>query len=326
MCLGVYFDLSVTNTTTLLLALHNTAAQSKSGKLSAETQTSALRSLPTPGHYSFRPITANEKPAPPISLLARVDREDYIILQNASSLVSVCSNDLSREEEHQIRIAAPMTDDNGRGTLELEGLWLSKGGQLLRVQGSLLAEEYQDEDALSAENDRIGEKHRSGLKDILKGIKPAQRKEITVKEDLPVMLRDRKKILEVITDVPGSFRAQHTGGRSGGADNVLAGVMGWEYLLGEMFGADHVGIGMDGMCLTQDCIGGVGFPAGLGDVFFRRSVLSQISVTLLIQPVVHIPRHISTILGCLTPMSLMLWSVTNYSLPFAIYSPSLIRS
>ena len=186
MCLGVYFDLSVTNTTTLLLALHNTAAQSKSGKLSAETQTSALRSLPTPGHYSFRPITANEKPAPPISLLARVDREDYIILQNASSLVSVCSNDLSREEEHQIRIAAPMTDDNGRGTLELEGLWLSKGGQLLRVQGSLLAEEYQDEDALSAENDRIGEKHRSGLKDILKGIKPAQRRRSQSRRTCPL--------------------------------------------------------------------------------------------------------------------------------------------
>ena len=281
MCLGVYFDLSVINTTTLLLALHNTAAHSQTGKHSAETQISALIPLPTPGHYSFRPITATEKPAPPISLLARVDGEDYIILQNASSLVSVCSNDLSREEEHRIRVAAPMTDDNGRGILELEGLWLSKGGQLLRVQGSLLAEEYQDEDALSAENDQIGEKHRSGLIDILKGIKPDQ-KETIVKEDLPTMLRDRKKILEVITDVPGSFRAQHTGGRSGGADNVLAGVMGWEYLLGEMFGADHVGIGMDGMCLTQDCIGGVGFPAGLGDVFFRRSVVSVISFPLLI--------------------------------------------
>ena len=95
---------------------------------------------------------------------------------------------------------------------------------------------------------------------------------IPEKEDLPTMLRDRKKILEVITDVPGSFRAQHTSGRSGGADNLLAGVMGWEYLLGEMFGADHVGIGMDGMCLTQDCVGGVGFPASLGDVFFRRFV------------------------------------------------------
>lgn len=53
---------------------------------------------------------------------------------------------------------------------------------------------------------------------------------------------------------------------------MLAGVMGWEYLLGEMFGADHVGIGVDGMCLTPDCIGGTGQPAGLGDVFFRRSV------------------------------------------------------
>ena len=171
MCSGVYFDVTVTNTTTLLLALHNTAIHQKIGKHGAETETSALIPLPTPGHYSFRPVAANEKPAPPISLLARVDGEDYIILQNASALVSVCSNDLGREAEHQIRIAAPMTDDNGRGILELEGLWLSKGGQLLRVQGSLLADEYEDEDALSAENDQIGQKHRSGLKEILKGNK-----------------------------------------------------------------------------------------------------------------------------------------------------------
>lgn len=218
-------------------------------------------------------MTSNEKPAPPISLLARVDSEEYIILQNSSSLVSVCSNDLSREDEHQIRIAAPMTDDNGRGILELDGLWLSKGGQLLRVQGSLLAEEYEDEDDLSAENDQIGRKHENGLKNILKGnAGEMKQQELSDKEDLPTLLRDRKKVLEVITDVPGSFRAQRASGRSGGADGLLAGVMGWEYLLGEMFGADHVGIGMDGMCLTQDCIGGVGFPAGLGDVFFRRSV------------------------------------------------------
>lgn len=270
---GVYFDVTVTNTTTLLLALHNVAIHPKAGKHGAITQTSALVPLPTPGHYSFRPITSNERPAPPISLLARVDGEEYIILPNCSSLVSVCSNDLSREDEHQIRIAAPMTDDNGRGILELEGLWLSKGGQLLRVQGSLLAEEYEDEDDLSAENDQIGRKHENGLKNILKGnARETKQQELAEKEDVPTLLRDRKKVLEVITDVPGSFRAQHASGRSGGADGLLAGVMGWEYLLGEMFGADHVGIGMDGMCLTQDCIGGVGFPAGLGDVFFRRSV------------------------------------------------------
>ena len=166
-----------------------------------------------------------------------------------------------------------MTDDNGSGILELEGLWLSKGGQLLRVGGSLLAGDCEDEDELSAENDQIGRKHRNGLKEILKGSsREAKNEAITEEEDLPKLLRDRKKILEVITDVPGSFRAQHAHDRNVGADALLAGVMGWEYLLGEMFGADHVAIGMDGMCMTQGCIGGVGFPAGLGDVFFRRSV------------------------------------------------------
>lgn len=82
--------------------------------------------------------------------------------------------------------------------------------------------------------------------------------------------RERRKVLEVVTDSPGSFTRKQRSQRSGGADGLLAGVMGWEYLLGEMFGADHVGIGVDGMCLTQDCIGGTGSPAGMGDVFFRR--------------------------------------------------------
>jgi hypothetical protein len=54
------------------------------------------------------------------------------------------------------------------------------------------------------------------------------------------------------------------------ASGILGGVMGWEYLIGEMFGSDHISIGMDGMCLMQDCIGGRGSPAGLADVFFQR--------------------------------------------------------
>jgi len=49
--------------------------------------------------------------------------------------------------------------------------------------------------------------------------------------------------------------------------------MGWEYLLGDMFESDHVMIGMDGMCLIPDCIGGRGSPAGLADVFFQRFVI-----------------------------------------------------
>ena len=205
-----------------------------------------------------------------------------------------------------------MTDDNGSGILELEGLWLSKGGQLLRVQGSLLAEEYEDEDELSAENDEIGRKHRSGLKEILKGSsREANKQAIADEEDLPNLLRDRKKILEVITDAPGSFRPQHTPDRNVGADALLAGVVGWEYLLGEMFGADHVGIGMDGMCMTQDCIGGVGFPAGLGDVFFRRSVFLDYARGSVIDfTVAPVNQHISIIPGCLMFTSLMSWFVS----------------
>ena len=225
-----------------------------------------------PGHLSFLPISANDKPAPPVSLLARVDDNEYVLLPNSSLLVTVCSDNLDKGREHHIRIVAPMTDDRGRGVVELEGLWVSKGGKLQKVAGSLLSEEYADEDLLMAENEIVGERHRAGLNKVEKdGISYA--KDHSTIEDEEEMLQtthERKKILEVVTDSPGSFTGKQRGRRTGGADGLLSGVMGWEYLLGEMFGADHVGIGVDGMCLTQDCIGGTGEPAGLGDVFFRR--------------------------------------------------------
>lgn len=272
---GIYFDLAVKNTTTLLLSLRNAPASHKHSRYGHSSRTSGSIALPNPGHLSFRPISSDDTPALPISLLARVDSEEYVLLPNASTLVSVCTDDLSRYDEHHVRIAAPMTDNGAMGIIELEGLWLSKGGQLLRVKGSLLGDEYVDEDDLSAQNDLIGEKHRIGLNDILKGKGSGggdSTKAAVSEEDLPTMLQQRKKTLEVITDSPGSFRSKHNSARTGGADGLLAGVMGWEYLLGEMFDADHVGIGVDGMCMIQDCIAGVGSPAGMGDVFFRRLV------------------------------------------------------
>lgn len=226
------------------------------------------------GHLSFRPVSLRDKPAPPISLLARVDQEEYILLPNSTALVEIHSGDLNPDIEHHVRIIAPMTDDRGIGVVEFEGLWLSKGGKLLRVEGSRLAEEYEDEDALQAENENIGEKHRVGLSGIMSD--DGRRKSVEEiaddeEEDDIFAVGDRKKVLEVITDNPGSLGGKNRGRRTGGADGLLAGVMGWEYLLGEMFGVDHVGIGVDGMCLTQDCIGGTGEPYGIGDVFFRRS-------------------------------------------------------
>ncbi len=207
-----------------------------------------------------------------MSLLARVDDQEYVLLPNSSSLVAIRSNDLDPNIEHHIRIVAPMIEDHGTGVVELDGLWLSKGGALVKVAGSLLSEDYADEDMLTAENDQIGEKHRDGLIEIERetSSESSQHQISDEDDELLSINQDRKKILEVITDSPGSFTGKPRGKRSGGADGLMAGVMGWEYLLGEMFGADHVGIGVDGMCLTQDCIGGEGAPAGIGDVFFRR--------------------------------------------------------
>ena len=223
-------------------------------------------------HFHFHPIASNEKPAPPISLLAQVDDQEYILLPNSSSLVAVRSNDLDKNKEHRVRIIAPMIDDHGRGVIELEGLWLSKGGKLVKVARSILGEEFMDEDLLKAENDHVGAKHRAGLKELEDdgNGKSDREKLIDEEEQLLTAYQSRKKLLEVITDAPGSYSGKQRGRRAGGADGLLAGVMGWDYLLGEMFGVDHVSIGVDGMCLTQDCIGGTGQPAGIGDVFFRR--------------------------------------------------------
>ena len=271
----MYFDVTVTNTSSLLLALRNAPEPP------SETASTAARASPAAiggshqRHFHFHTISKNEKPAAPISLLARIDDQEHILLPNSSSLVSVLSDGLDPKKDHQVRVVAPMTDDAGCGVVELDGLWLSNGGMLLKVPGSSLSEDYVDEDLLQAEDDHIGAKHESGLNDIQHdGSTKSDWQKAPQKDDSPSSIEDRKKILEVVTDSPGSFSGKRRGTRSGGADGLLAGVMGWEYLLGEMFSADHVGIGVDGMCLTQNCIGGTGSPAGMGDVFFHRHVLS----------------------------------------------------
>lgn len=252
----------------MFLSLHNAA-----GISSVSSPTSSIVRTPNTIHVPFRPISTKEKPSPPVSLLAQVDQEEYILLPNASALVPICSSNLNQAEEHQIRIVAPMTDEHGQGVVEFEGLWISKGGKLLRVEGSLLGEEYESEDSFDAENEQVGEKHRIGLSELSKNTHHTEnRSEVEHKDAFGSanQPRRRKKVIEIVTDSPGSFGGKHKSARTGGADGLLAGVMGWEYLIGDMFGADHIGIGVEGMCLTQECIGGIGSPAGIGEVFFRR--------------------------------------------------------
>lgn len=269
---GVYFDIIVNDTSSLFIALHNAAQPATSSSAVSSPETSKASSPSHLGHLSFRPTAADGRPAPPVSLLAQVDDDEYVILPDSSSLVSVCSKNLDVNREHRIRIIAPMIKDHSQSVIELEGLWLSKGGKLVKVPGSLLSEEFADEDLLGAKSDLIGEKHRVGLNDLdQRGSGGAENPTVVEDdEDLLSANRERKKLVEIVTDSPGAYTGKRPGKRTGGADGLFKGVLGWEYLLGEMFEVDHVSIGVDGMCLSQDCIGGNGYPAGIGDVFFRR--------------------------------------------------------
>ncbi len=226
---GVYFDFAINGSAAVFLSLHNREQQSQ---VPVKQSTNPSPTLP------FLPL-ANTSNAAPISLLARVDDNEYIVLPNATATVMICGRNLNKFSRHDIRIIAPMVGDNSTETLQVEGLWIDEGSQLLPFEGS---PENEDRWSMASQV-----------------------------ESQPILSDPKQiKMLETITDFPGSMAGRDGRKNAGTARGILGGVMGWEYLLGEMFGADHVTIGMDGMCLIQDCIGGRGSPTGLADVFFQR--------------------------------------------------------
>lgn len=223
-----------------------------------------------PGHLSFRHSGIFDESAPPVSLLAQIDQDEYVALPNSSLLVSVRSNDLDPSVQHAIRVIVPLSGTGNNTAIQLEGIWLDHAGKLLQIKGLGLEEEFQDEDSFDAESTNIGLKHMFRLKAIMHS---GRRNEIDVREEsknMSLAITSRRKVLEIVTDSLGSADGTNYGRRPSGADELLAGVMEWEYLLGEMFGVDHVTTAIDGMCLTRECIGGAGAPSGIGDVFFRR--------------------------------------------------------
>ncbi|PMD65203.1 uncharacterized protein K444DRAFT_659492 [Hyaloscypha bicolor E] len=209
---GVYFDFAFKGSKTVLLSLHN---KDQLNQLPKE------KSIGFPQSLAFLPLT-NVSSAAPISLLARVDDEEYIVIPNATTTTSIRRGNLEPNSRHDIRIIAPMVGSDSLETLQVEGIWIDEGAQLLPCETST---------------------------DFGDNFPPAQ---------CPSPVQN--KMLEIITDMPGLKAGKDKNKKSGITHEILGGVMGWEYLLGEMFGSDHVTIGMDGMCLIQDCFGGRGSP------------------------------------------------------------------
>ena len=220
---GVYFDFAFNGSNTILVSLHNTDSSARSPV--SPSKTSQGLALMDTAHASH---------ADPISLLARVDDDEYSILPNASSIVLIRKGNLDPHRRHDVRIIAPMFGGEVVETLQVEGIWIDEAGQLLP---------FETESAT---------------------------KLLTMDGTELVHLGSHHKMLEIVTDHAGSMAGRGRKENTRSRGSVLGGVIGWEYLLGEMFGVDHVTIGMERMCLIQECIGGKGSPAGLADVFFQR--------------------------------------------------------
>ncbi|KAL5317291.1 hypothetical protein ACEPPN_014386 [Leptodophora sp. 'Broadleaf-Isolate-01'] len=194
----VYFDFALNGSSTVLISLRNSERQNQPSTKDSRTVSSTL---------PFLPLT-NTSSAAPISLLVRIDDEEYLVLPNATSVVSICRGNLSPNLRHEIRIIAPMVGSDSVETLQIEGIWIDDGGQLLPYQSS----------------PRTADPFSQQTKDT------AQR-----------------RMLEIVTDLSGSIAGKDRRKNTGTSRGILGGVMGWEYLLGEMFGSDHVTIGNDVM-------------------------------------------------------------------------------
>ncbi|RDW79949.1 hypothetical protein BP6252_04587 [Coleophoma cylindrospora] len=174
----VYFDFVVNGSKTILISLHNTKSQSSE----------FLAEKPLPEF--LRPSNTTSTSAP-VSILARVGDEDYLVFPEASSITDIRRN-LDVTSRQDIRIVAPM--NGGFETLELDGLWIDEKSQILP--------QSQTQTGNGGEHPR------------------------------------QRKILEIVTDLSGASTARQADTKKT-AQALLRGVRGWEYLLGEMFGADH---------------------------------------------------------------------------------------
>ncbi|CAD6445578.1 29b0c310-d0e2-4d74-ac42-5ea02d76bf40 [Sclerotinia trifoliorum] len=243
---GIYLDIAFNGSSTILISLHNSEQKAHDKRTSLQNKTAKSGLPPLLDHTS----------AEPISLLTQVDDEEYVILPNATSLVAIRTKDLDPHARHLIRIIAPMVGRDTVETFQFLGVWLDEDGQLIPVQDPMVPTTKAQLYTKDIANEEFGFPING----------------------LPRQNTPQRKMLEILTDLPGSMtgldRRKHRIA-SNLANGILGGVMGWEYLTGEMFGSDHVTIGMDGMCLVQDCIGGRGTPAGLADVFFQSGPLGS---------------------------------------------------
>jgi len=253
----------VRNCSSVYASLHNSDLSDTAQDLTLET-----RGFSGATHLDFHPVSRKTRAAAPVSLVSRVDHGEYRYFpQSGKGLVAIAAASLEPSQDHIIRIMAHGIDGEGHRGLEFEGLWLNNGGSLISSQRkketarpemvsvaiSMQPDKFAHEPHQSPKTEEVSKTESSGLSD--------NRSEY--------FLLFPRKTLEIVTDTPHTVRARPI-------HKSLAALERWSDLVGEMFGADHVSITVDGMCLTSPCLRGAAQSASVKDIFFRRYCLESL--------------------------------------------------
>jgi hypothetical protein len=173
------------------------------------------------------------------TLMVQIDNE-YMIFNNVSLRVEIIRDAVARQTPHTVRVIVPLINNLNDQVFHISGFWLDKGSNLLPVANVQIPDLSPSDPEAADDSTAITEEELVG-----------------------------RKMLEIVSDSGGSH-LRRKDGQSRHSHDILEFVKSWQYLLGEMFGADHMTAGIEGMCLIEDCVGAVGSPMGIGDVYFRR--------------------------------------------------------
>ncbi len=260
---GSYLEFVVRNCSSVYLLLYNSHLHNNI----QETIPNA-RHISQASHLSHLPISEKTRPAFPIFLLSRIDNSEYQYFnRTGKELVAIASGNLEPSKEHIIRIMSPNVNDKECAGIQFIGIWLNKGGMLVSPQewqmttqpamvsatASTLIDDftrYPKDSGYSRQDLKMGKIQKTRSRDLDDN-----------KSSNPFIFP--QKTLEIVTDVPNTLRAQNLNS----SQNDL---QGWEDMVGDLFGIDHVSIMLDRMCLTSPCMSTAAQPASIQETYFRR--------------------------------------------------------
>ncbi|KAL9625338.1 MAG: hypothetical protein Q9160_000401 [Pyrenula sp. 1 TL-2023] len=233
---GAYLEFIIHNSSSLFLSLYNSGQTSVAVPPSVDWSSgSDLR------HLDLRSTKGRHQPAAPVSLVVIIDEHELVVYPaTGSGIVEVADGILDASSSHHFRIIYSGYPWDSGGTLQLEGFWISIGGQVSHIH---------DDGNIRRDDQNV--------------------KSLQQNSSIPKLLpRFPRKLLEIITDSSRQLAPNSTSTTTS-TEGVLEDLATWDYLVGEMFNADHVTLSVNDLCLAPDCNGSDSSSITISDTFYR---------------------------------------------------------